>query len=192
MGGGPPRFTRDITCPVILGIRLGRSSPFAYGAITLCGSAFQTSSAKRRLCNSTADVPQPLHTQKVRRFRLVPVRSPLLRESLLLSFPRATKMFQFARLPRNALCRNCGFMRRRRRIIGARLPHSEISGSKLACSSPEQFRCLPRPSSALSAKASTVRPYSLTSRPAQIVAFYHHYAVVKVRILLSRRTAQVP
>ncbi len=33
-------------------------------------------------------------------FRLVPVRSPLLGESLLLSFPRATKMFQFARLTR--------------------------------------------------------------------------------------------
>ena len=28
-------------------------------------------------------------------FRLVPFRSPLLRESLLLSFPPATKMFQF-------------------------------------------------------------------------------------------------
>ena len=32
------------------------------------------------------------------RFRLLPFRSPLLRESLLRSFPLATKMFQFARL----------------------------------------------------------------------------------------------
>ncbi|KAD7477659.1 hypothetical protein E3N88_00795 [Mikania micrantha] len=32
------------------------------------------------------------------RFRLLPFRPPLLRESLLLSFPLATKMFQFARL----------------------------------------------------------------------------------------------
>ena len=31
-------------------------------------------------------------------FRLVPVRSPLLRESRLLSFPPATKMFQFTGL----------------------------------------------------------------------------------------------
>ena len=29
------------------------------------------------------------------RFRLIPVRSPLLRKSLLLSFPAVTKMFQF-------------------------------------------------------------------------------------------------
>ena len=32
---------------------------------------------------------------------LVPVRSPLLRESRLLYFPPATKMFQFAGLPRH-------------------------------------------------------------------------------------------
>ena len=32
-------------------------------------------------------------------FRLVPFRSPLLGESLLLSFPPATKMFQFTGLP---------------------------------------------------------------------------------------------
>lgn len=33
------------------------------------------------------------------RFRLFPFRSPLLRESLLLSFPRGTEMFQFPRFP---------------------------------------------------------------------------------------------
>jgi hypothetical protein len=32
------------------------------------------------------------------RFRLVPVRSPLLRESLLLSLPEGNKMFQFPSL----------------------------------------------------------------------------------------------
>ena len=32
-------------------------------------------------------------------FRLFPFRSPLLRESRLLSFPSATKMFQFTELP---------------------------------------------------------------------------------------------
>ena len=37
------------------------------------------------------------------RFGLFPFRSPLLRESRFLSFPRATKMFQFARLPPLAL-----------------------------------------------------------------------------------------
>ena len=37
------------------------------------------------------------------RFRLFPFRSPLLRESLLLSLPRGTQMFQFPRFPLSAL-----------------------------------------------------------------------------------------
>ena len=36
-------------------------------------------------------------------FRLVPFRSPLLRESLLLSFPLVTKMFQFTRFALSSL-----------------------------------------------------------------------------------------
>ena len=36
------------------------------------------------------------------RFGLIPVRSPLLRESLLLSFPRGTEMFQFPPLARES------------------------------------------------------------------------------------------
>jgi hypothetical protein len=45
----------------------------------------------------------PTTPDKVR-FRLIPGRSPLLGESRLLSFPLATKMFQFARLPLSCLC----------------------------------------------------------------------------------------
>ena len=44
--------------------------------------------------------PQPrlVFFRRSNRFRLFPVRSPLLRESRLLSFPPATKMFQFTGL----------------------------------------------------------------------------------------------
>src|SRR5713101_3452268 len=69
----------------------------AYGTITLYGRPFQNV----LLRNTTAaaikgsSVLQP-HRDESRWFRLVPVRSPLLRQSLLLSFPRATEMFQFA------------------------------------------------------------------------------------------------
>ena len=38
------------------------------------------------------------------RFRLFPVRSPLLRESRLLSLPRVTEMVHFARLAPHLLC----------------------------------------------------------------------------------------
>ena len=42
------------------------------------------------------------------RFRLFPFRSPLLRESLLLSFPRVTEMFHFTRFPLPVLCIQTG------------------------------------------------------------------------------------
>src|SRR5206468_11150834 len=42
------------------------------------------------------------------RFGLIPFRSPLLRESLLLSSPRGTEMFQFPRFPLAALCIQTG------------------------------------------------------------------------------------
>jgi hypothetical protein len=42
------------------------------------------------------------------RFRLIPFRSPLLRESLLLSVPVGTEMFQFPTFPLPALCVQTG------------------------------------------------------------------------------------
>ncbi|KAH0993547.1 hypothetical protein GBA52_005030 [Prunus armeniaca] len=64
------------------------------------------------------------------RFRLLPFRSPLLRESLLLSFPLATKMFQFARL---SLA--CPWIKQQ----FERLTYSGISGSTLIFNSPKHF-----------------------------------------------------
>ena len=43
----------------------------------------------------------------------------------------------------------------------AGFPHSDILGSRFGCQLPEAYRRLPRPSSAPSAKASTVCPYKL-------------------------------
>ena len=96
-----PRRTQETT---------GRQVLFAYRAVTFCGAAFQLASAKDLFCNSLAFpqkrlvAPTTPDEQRLRAitptgFRLIPVRSPLLRESRLLSFPRVTKMFQFTRLP---------------------------------------------------------------------------------------------
>jgi hypothetical protein len=46
-------------------------------------------------------------------------------------------------------------------VIPGGFPHSEISGSQLVCQLPEAFRRLPRLSSPLTAKASTVCASSL-------------------------------
>ena len=69
-------------------------------------TAVFVSSARYRCIE--AWVPRPLIQQHHRaitlhRFRLIPFRSPLLRESLLLSFPQGTEMFQFPWLPPPAL-----------------------------------------------------------------------------------------
>jgi hypothetical protein len=87
-------------------------------------------------------------------FRLFPVRSPLLGESRLLSFPRGTEMFQFPRFASRRLC----IQRRIREHYLAWVPpfgHPRIN----ACLRlPAAYRSLPRPSSLPGAKASTVRP----------------------------------
>ncbi len=121
LGGGPPRFTRDFTGPVLLGIPPGSRLSFAYGGVTLCAYAFQTSSATRTifyflpdqqlwLGGPTTPITQRLPAMTRNRFGLFPFRSPLLRESLLLSLPVGTEMFHFPTLPPPALCVQAGAM----------------------------------------------------------------------------------
>jgi hypothetical protein len=115
LGGGPPRFTRNFTCPVLLGMTVGRFAAFRLPGYYRLWPPFPWRSARCELCNSLKG-PAPLLTdpttpkrQRHRaitpfRFRLIPVRSPLLRESRLLSLPHPTEMYQFERFPPQALC----------------------------------------------------------------------------------------
>jgi hypothetical protein len=86
---------------------------------------------------------------------LFPFRSPLLRESRLISFPPVTEMFQFTGFALNTYgfsveySRSCGF------------PHSEIAGSKVVCHLTDAYRRLLRPSSPSTAKASAICASSL-------------------------------
>ncbi len=96
--------------------------------------------------------PPPI-TQE--RFRLFPGRSPLLGESRLISLPRPTEMFQFRRCPPHTLwiqVRVTGHYASRVAPFGYPRIYARLR-------LPEAFRSLPRPSSALSAKASTVCPF---------------------------------
>ena len=85
LGGGPPGFPQDFTCPAVLWCHLSMSD-FAYGPVTLSGSAVLRYSARLPFL---FDGPQPRSTV-VNRFGLFPLRSPLLRESIFLSFPPGT------------------------------------------------------------------------------------------------------
>ena len=92
---------------------------FVYGALTRCGVLFQNSSTTQQFGNSVQGLVPLLSSPTTPdwqrhqaltpvRFGLLPFRSPLLRESLLLSFPRGTEMFQFPRFPPPALCVQAG------------------------------------------------------------------------------------
>ena len=69
------------------------TSAFAYGTVTLYGSAFQR--ILLALSFVTHDGRPHNPAGRSRRFGLFPVRSPLLRKSSFLSFPPGTEMFQF-------------------------------------------------------------------------------------------------
>ena len=68
-------------------------------------------------------------------FGLFPFRSPLLRKSSFLSPPAGTQMFQFPASPFHTLCIYVWITE----LFSVRFPHSDISGSKLVCSSPKLF-----------------------------------------------------
>src|SRR6266513_4378369 len=82
-------------------------------------------------------------------------------------------MFQFAGLPPAPYVFRYGY----RRITSGEFPHSEIPGSQNGQLLPRAYRSRPRPSSALSAKASTVCPCSLDQKN---TGYRCRYGVFKV------------
>ena len=78
---GPPIFRQDFSCPALLFAGLVPHVPFRIRGYHPLWPAFPCRFAKNRAITS----------------RLLRFRSPLLSESRLMSFPRATEMFQFAR-----------------------------------------------------------------------------------------------
>ena len=105
------------------------SLDFAYRTITVYGAFFQT--LLLSFNDPTLRSRNPL--MQASRFSLFPLRSPLLGESHAFSFPVATKMFQFATFASRTYSFSTGLSG----VNPTGLPHSEISGSKLICSSPE-------------------------------------------------------
>ena len=96
-----------------------KRASYAYRAVTFCGLAFQSGSARKLFCNffaylrfgRNAPRPQLRNARTLTRnwFGLFPFRSPLLRKSLLLSFPTGTKMCQFPALSSGAYVFSVGY-----------------------------------------------------------------------------------
>ena len=130
-------FTRDVRV-------------FVYRVLTFCD---WPSHAIQLTFPSADECPNPGYF----RFGLFPVRSPLLGESSFLSFPPGTQMFQFPGLPPHWLCVH-------QWVIGHYSNGVFLFGDPcvfVCLRLNTAFRSLPRPSSALSAKASTACPYLL-------------------------------
>ena len=126
---GPPRFQQGFSCPIVLRCLyqfdawnsttgLSPSSVgFPHRSSFDASNCCELQSTDKRSYNPYRATLVGLALDK---FGLIPVRSPLLRESRLIYFPLGTKMFQFPRFASNDLCIQS-------RIIG--FPHSEIFGS---------------------------------------------------------------
>lgn len=96
---------------------------FAYRPFTFFGSTFQLIQLYQL---SPYYSPTTPILPKQNRFGLFPLRSPLLRKSLLFSLPTPTQMFQFSAL--------ASFRMYSLQLYG--LPHSEIHGLQNICFSP--------------------------------------------------------
>ena len=92
---GPGRFAQDSSCPALLRIPLCRISLHILDYHRLW-SHFPKCSVHD--LHTMSRSYNPSHALRRHWFGLFPVRSPLLGESLLFSFPAGTKMFQFPAL----------------------------------------------------------------------------------------------
>lgn len=100
LGGGPPGFPQDSTCPVVLGCSR-KSLDFSPTGVLppLPGLSRPLRLSLLLLLYGSPATPSTLSSAG---FGLAPLRSPLLRGSIFLSLPPATKMFQFAGCPPHA------------------------------------------------------------------------------------------
>src|ERR687886_109524 len=96
---GSRGFTWDFTCPMLLGIQLV-SFHFRLQDFHLLWCSFQL----LHLADGISVLLSHYPNRHADWFRLFPLRSPLLGESLLISLPPATKMFQFAGFAHACLC----------------------------------------------------------------------------------------
>ena len=138
-----------ISVPGSTQVPSGRRSAFAYGTITLFGRLSHTFLLASRFLTPMCRALQP---QLCIAYLVWALPRSLATTRGMISFPLGTKMFQFPRFPSPSLCVQ---------LEDAMSPSWRVSpfGNPRieACTRlPEAYRSVPRPSSALGAKASTV------------------------------------
>ena len=129
---GPRGFRQGFTCPALLRI-LPRVLDISFTGLS--PSLVQLSIWFNYIKNFLLLYRGPTTPTPKSWFGLFPFRSPLLRESIFLSLPPVTKMFQFT----GSLSYTYVFSIWYLRITIGGFPHSDISGSKHTYCSPKRF-----------------------------------------------------
>jgi hypothetical protein len=111
---GPPIFRQDFTCPALLVVSSVPHRSFHVRGYHPLWPSFPSRSVKS--CAITN--------------RLFRIRSPLLSESRLMSFPRVTEMFQFTRFASRTYVFSAGYL-----SVG--FPIRKFPGQSLLASSPK-------------------------------------------------------
>ena len=123
MESGLPRFRPGFTCPALLRCQLVVLC-LSHTGLSPCAVPFSNGV----LLNIVPHNVDPTTPKQKLRFGLFPFRSPLLRKSLLISFPLPTEMFQFGKYRLTTLCIQIMMMED---LLSTGFPHSDTSGSKL-------------------------------------------------------------
>ena len=135
MEGGPPGFRQGSSCPALLRYRTRESRPFRIRGCHALRQAFPDLSPTDRFSQNSPGCPRAALQPRLTRFRLLRFRSPLLPESLLISFPRLLRWFTSPGMAPPAY-----FIQPSGAYLPVRgLPHSAIRGSRDMCSSPRLF-----------------------------------------------------
>jgi len=156
-----------------------------YRAVTSSGHAFQRVLLQNLIFYSTLRLLEDVLTSQPHRTinNSVVWASPrsfaTTKGMQFVSIPLGTKMFQFPRFTPYNLCIQLQVLW----VYHSGFPHSDISGSKVACHLAEAFRRLLRPSSSIYAKASTICSFVVsTHRSLMLTA--HRYTT-QVSMLIS-------
>ena len=161
----PPDSHEIPRVPCYLGTPTMAHAAHVYRGLTCSAGPFQTlrlhhapTTTRQQPGPSGPTTPRMQHLSALThtQFGLLRFRSPLLTESQLFSSPTGTEMFHFPAFPPTALYIQARVTPHNWRHF--RFPHSDTPGSPLVYQLPGAYRRLPRPSSALGAKASTDRP----------------------------------
>ena len=138
MGDGPPGFRRNFTCSAVLRIHSGENEVLTTGLLPPYGGPFQTSSSTSFFCNSVQSVLQPQEASL-----LVWANPVSLAATQGIAFAFSSSGYLDVSVPRVCLLISYEFRYGYHSITSGGFPHSEISGSKLAYSSPKHIGVRP-------------------------------------------------